>query len=430
MKISQLLNPVGSDSDQDIIDPQQSASSPSEEQHPITGIKNIHPYSSQSSKHANPESIEQLDTLATRNNIPVRNSSNSRNQLAPRDQPIYGIESQKSNQNYNTHALWTANQPPTPGEEPPGITPKLPPMAIRDYEHDKGQEVDDQNGNKRKYALSYVSDGAESSSGRENNQGQGQATESPNHLKQEGRDSIEVTPRFERNADGKFRCSWPRCGKEFAVESRLSTHYRIHSGKPPYPCGYPGCNKAFHTSSSLSHHRVVHTDQNLRPFVCRHNRCGATYTQLARLITHQRTTHSGMILFIPQETSSSSSPSTSLIYPSSSDDFSDEYPDTPASATEPRVLTAPVESLLPESTRSSHYSRQSTSSIMPQNQQQDHEQVKKVDKISKQDEEESIEDRDMLLRTEAAIAMASLREGAGSYRGYSHTTATNSDYQK
>ncbi|KAF9368838.1 hypothetical protein CPB97_004213 [Podila verticillata] len=107
-------------------------------------------------------------------------------------------------------------------------------------------------------------------------------------------------PDFERNAEGKYRCSWPRCGKEFTVASRLTTHYRIHNGKPPYLCGYKDCQKAFHTSSSLSHHRVVHTDQGLRPYICRHNRCGATYTQLARLITHQRTTHSGMILFIPQ----------------------------------------------------------------------------------------------------------------------------------
>ncbi|KAF9926060.1 hypothetical protein FBU30_004281 [Linnemannia zychae] len=96
---------------------------------------------------------------------------------------------------------------------------------------------------------------------------------------------------FERSGDGKIRCTFPRCGKEFSNESRLSTHIRIHSGKPPYPCDYPGCMKAFHTSSSLSHHRVVHSDQNLRPFVCRHENCGATYTQLARLITHQRTTH-------------------------------------------------------------------------------------------------------------------------------------------
>ncbi|KAG0290386.1 hypothetical protein BGZ96_006142 [Linnemannia gamsii] len=120
------------------------------------------------------------------------------------------------------------------------------------------------------------------------------------------------TPDFERNADGKFRCSWPRCGKEFTVASRLTTHFRIHSGKPPYLCGYKDCQKAFHTSSSLSHHRVVHTDQGLRPYICRHNRCGATYTQLARLITHQRTTHSGMILFIPQESSSTNSSPQSL----------------------------------------------------------------------------------------------------------------------
>ncbi|KAF9582575.1 hypothetical protein BGW38_000041 [Lunasporangiospora selenospora] len=127
-------------------------------------------------------------------------------------------------------------------------------------------------------------------------------------------------PDFEKNADGKYRCSWPRCGKEFTVASRLTTHFRIHSGKPPYLCGYKDCQKAFHTSSSLSHHRVVHTDQGLRPYVCRHNRCGATYTQLARLITHQRTTHSGMILFIPQESPSSSTtiPATSSSSSSSS----------------------------------------------------------------------------------------------------------------
>ncbi|KAH7057466.1 hypothetical protein BKA57DRAFT_128931 [Linnemannia elongata] len=57
------------------------------------------------------------------------------------------------------------------------------------------------------------------------------------------------TPDFERNADGKFRCSWPRCGKEFTVASRLTTHFRIHSGKPPYLCGYKDCQKAFHTVS-------------------------------------------------------------------------------------------------------------------------------------------------------------------------------------
>ncbi|KAF9901447.1 hypothetical protein EC991_006095 [Linnemannia zychae] len=138
------------------------------------------------------------------------------------------------------------------------------------------------------------------------------------------------TPDFERNADGKFRCSWPRCGKEFTVASRLTTHFRIHSGKPPYLCGYKDCQKAFHTSSSLSHHRVVHTDQGLRPYICRHNRCGATYTQLARLITHQRTTHSGMILFIPQESSSStSSPQTQSQAASATTTPSGNTPDDP-----------------------------------------------------------------------------------------------------
>ncbi|KAG0044554.1 hypothetical protein BGZ83_010229, partial [Gryganskiella cystojenkinii] len=76
-------------------------------------------------------------------------------------------------------------------------------------------------------------------------------------------------------------------------------------------------------SSSLSHHRVIHTDQGLRPYVCRHDRCGATYTQLARLITHQRSTHSGSVLFISQEAASASASSA---------------PSSPLSATSPNPL--------------------------------------------------------------------------------------------
>ncbi|KAF9302844.1 hypothetical protein BGZ74_004738 [Mortierella antarctica] len=53
-------------------------------------------------------------------------------------------------------------------------------------------------------------------------------------------------PDFERNAEG----NWPRCGKEFTVASRLTTHFRIHNGKPPYLCGYKDCQKAFHTVSA------------------------------------------------------------------------------------------------------------------------------------------------------------------------------------
>ncbi|KAF9345699.1 hypothetical protein BGX26_002865, partial [Mortierella sp. AD094] len=211
-----------------------------------------------------------------------------------------------------------------------------------------------------------------------------------------------------------FRCSWPRCGKEFTVESRLSTHYRVHSGKPLYLCGYPGCNKAFHTSSSLSHHRVVHTDQNLRPFVCRHDRCGATYTQLARLITHQRTTHS-------QEASSSTSRSVSSPSDTSgkvSDDC-DDFPDQRVFATELRVLLrAPVESprpLFDQPNESLH----STNTIISQ----DRQQVQHHDEGYEQVQGETDESWDMILRREAAITMASLREqGAISDHGHTYST--------
>ncbi|KAI8355000.1 hypothetical protein B0O80DRAFT_450354 [Mortierella sp. GBAus27b] len=231
----------------------------------------------------------------------------------------------------------------------------------------------------------------------------GQTTpESPDQQRQESSgdtsDTAPATPKFERNADGKFRCTWPRCGKEFAAESRLSTHYRIHSGKPPYPCGYPGCTKAFHTSSSLSHHRVVHTDQGLRPYVCRHNRCGATYTQLARLITHQRNTHSGMILFIPQDASSSTlpGPSSQLV----SDDTH-----TAAPTTEPRALPASVDSLQPPD-------RSSGTPPNSRNRPRPSLATEPTRRDSGMDESD-----DMEQRREAAMTMASLRE-RGSYSSF------------
>lgn len=152
-------------------------------------------------------------------------------------------------------------------------------------------------------------------------------------------------------------------------------------------------------SSSLSHHRVVHTDQGLRPYVCRHNRCGATYTQLARLITHQRTTHSGMILFIPQDASSStpSGPCSELV----SDDIHATAP-----TTEPRALHAPVDSSLQPPDRSNDASISKNRPRLSRNPATEPSREPPTDEID-----------DMEQRREAAMTMASLRELAVQERG-------------
>ncbi|KAK3827463.1 MAG: hypothetical protein J3Q66DRAFT_320336 [Benniella sp.] len=424
MNISHLLNPVAPDQDR--------FSPPS----PILdggdgggggggGRPSFHP----SRKHSSSDSVEQLERL-TFNDHPYSHDHSACDTKTHgharfhTDTTLFTPYSQ-SDHAYNTHALRKTNQPPTPGEEPSCVhrlSPKCDPERSFDLEDRRkslkrssgsfGESSEPEQGNTSNNSSrssssssssttssvgsSSIKSPSQSSSPSEPSPIHGLSTEFPDQRQESSGDSSDATPttpKFERNADGKFRCTWPRCGKEFAVESRLSTHYRIHSGKPPYPCGYPGCNKAFHTSSSLSHHRVVHTDQGLRPFVCRHNRCGATYTQLARLITHQRNTHSGMILFI-QDASSSTSP------PGPSSELVSNDIHAPALTTEPRALPAFVDSSLQPSDRPTELSIARSRPRVPRSHTSEPARME-----SGTDERDDLEQRQ-----EAAMTIASLRE--------------------
>ncbi|XP_053622959.1 zinc finger protein OZF-like isoform X2 [Plodia interpunctella] len=96
-------------------------------------------------------------------------------------------------------------------------------------------------------------------------------------------------PRLETTTrTGPHECNV--CQRQFAQNSDLKRHYRIHTGEKPYQCEV--CLSRFSSKHTLSMHYRIHTGE--KPFEC--EVCQRKFSCKSTLTTHKRT-HTGEKLF-------------------------------------------------------------------------------------------------------------------------------------
>lgn len=87
---------------------------------------------------------------------------------------------------------------------------------------------------------------------------------------------------------GNFVCYWSGCGKShFPTANKLVRHVHSHTGYKPFPC--PSCSQAFVTKDQLEKHLTTHT--GAKDFVCTWPGCGRSFAVKHALDGHMNSVH-------------------------------------------------------------------------------------------------------------------------------------------
>lgn len=87
---------------------------------------------------------------------------------------------------------------------------------------------------------------------------------------------------------GSFVCQWHGCDKgSFPTANKLVRHVHSHTGYKPFPC--PSCPQAFVTKDQLDKHLTTHT--GAKDFVCTWPGCGRSFAVKHALDGHMNSVH-------------------------------------------------------------------------------------------------------------------------------------------
>lgn len=104
-----------------------------------------------------------------------------------------------------------------------------------------------------------------------------------------------ILPPGPSSEDGKYKCLFPSCRKEFGRKENIKSHVQTHLGDRQYRCNY--CSKCFVRQHDLKRHSKIHS--GVKPYPCA---CGNSFARHDALTRHrQRGMCIGAIEGIPKK---------------------------------------------------------------------------------------------------------------------------------
>ncbi|KAH7883166.1 hypothetical protein F5I97DRAFT_189906 [Phlebopus sp. FC_14] len=100
--------------------------------------------------------------------------------------------------------------------------------------------------------------------------------------------NLQAGPSLPVGKKARYPCAYAGCNKSYSKPSRLSEHYRSHTGERPFVC--KGCGKSYLRETHLQAHSRSHLPDSERPYVCTEaSDCKRRFWTLQHLQVHENT---------------------------------------------------------------------------------------------------------------------------------------------